>query len=232
MDMGWSTNAVESFRMFQGKVLDEYDRLVDEFGLSVVNARAASPISSASFRRLVSQHLEIETAMTSSSTNPPEDDGANGGVKPGHYYGYGVPYLPIDDYPGKLIAIEGTDGVGRIDADRAAARVARSAGLRRHRDGLDAVRADAADDRSRQVEQHAQQAHLRPALRDRLRRSPRKGNHPGAQGRLHRPLRSLHLHGAGAGRRARRRSHLDPQPVRVRDRAAPGLLPEDRRRRR
>ena len=38
MDMGWSANAIESFRMFQGKVLDEYDRLVDEFGLSVVNA--------------------------------------------------------------------------------------------------------------------------------------------------------------------------------------------------
>ena len=30
MDMGWSTSSVESFRLFQGKVLDEYDRLVDE----------------------------------------------------------------------------------------------------------------------------------------------------------------------------------------------------------
>ena len=31
MDMGWSSNPAESFRLFQGKVLDEYDRLVDEF---------------------------------------------------------------------------------------------------------------------------------------------------------------------------------------------------------
>ena len=38
MDLGWSTNPVESFRLFQGKVLDEYDRLVDEFGLEVVDA--------------------------------------------------------------------------------------------------------------------------------------------------------------------------------------------------
>src|SRR5712672_1350261 len=38
MDLGWSSNPVESFRLFQGKVLDEYDRLVDEFGLEVVNA--------------------------------------------------------------------------------------------------------------------------------------------------------------------------------------------------
>src|SRR5687768_13179228 len=39
--------------------------------------------------------------------------GANGGMQAGRYYGRGVPYLPINDYPGKLIAIEGTDGVGR-----------------------------------------------------------------------------------------------------------------------
>jgi len=40
-------------------------------------------------------------------------DGANGHVKPGHYYGHGLPYLDIDGYPGRIIAIEGTDGVGR-----------------------------------------------------------------------------------------------------------------------
>src|SRR4051812_47260024 len=40
-------------------------------------------------------------------------DGANGIIQPGRYYGRGVPYLPINEYPGKLIAIEGTDGVGR-----------------------------------------------------------------------------------------------------------------------
>jgi dTMP kinase len=39
--------------------------------------------------------------------------GANGAIQAGRYYGQGIPYLPINDYPGKLIAIEGTDGVGR-----------------------------------------------------------------------------------------------------------------------
>src|SRR5437660_4509647 len=38
MDMGWSSNPVESFRLFQGKVLDEYDEIVREFGLEVVDA--------------------------------------------------------------------------------------------------------------------------------------------------------------------------------------------------
>jgi dTMP kinase len=31
----------------------------------------------------------------------------------GRYYGHGLPYVSIDGYPGKIIAIEGTDGVGR-----------------------------------------------------------------------------------------------------------------------
>ena len=34
-------------------------------------------------------------------------------AEPGQYYGGGLPYAPLDRYPGKIIAIEGTDGVGR-----------------------------------------------------------------------------------------------------------------------
>ena len=60
MDMGWSTNEVESFGIFQSKVLDEYDRLVDEFGLSVVNAVGSITDQQRVFRRLVSQQLEIK----------------------------------------------------------------------------------------------------------------------------------------------------------------------------
>src|SRR5438874_5727783 len=41
------------------------------------------------------------------------EGGANGGIQPGRYYGQGIPYLPLNGYPGKLIAVEGTDGVGR-----------------------------------------------------------------------------------------------------------------------
>ena len=51
--------------------------------------------------------------MTPSSPLPAITEGANGGIQPGQYYGRGIPYLPLDGYPGKLIAVEGTDGVGR-----------------------------------------------------------------------------------------------------------------------
>lgn len=56
--------------------------------------------------------------QTASNTATPTDTvdtdrGAHAGVTPGTYYGHGLPYLQIDGYPGKLIAIEGTDGIGR-----------------------------------------------------------------------------------------------------------------------
>jgi len=58
MDMGWSTNPAESFRIFQSKVLDEYDRIVPEHGLRVVDASASITDQQRIFRRLVSEHLE------------------------------------------------------------------------------------------------------------------------------------------------------------------------------
>src|ERR671915_478542 len=48
-----------------------------------------------------------------SSSTSSVDAGPSGVVTSGSYYGYGIPYLRIDNYPGKIIAIEGTDGVGR-----------------------------------------------------------------------------------------------------------------------
>jgi dTMP kinase len=52
--------------------------------------------------------------MTSpSDASDVPESGANGNGHAGQYYGRGIPYLPLDAYPGKLIAIEGTDGVGR-----------------------------------------------------------------------------------------------------------------------
>ncbi|HKT78833.1 MAG TPA: dTMP kinase [Vicinamibacterales bacterium] len=53
-----------------------------------------------------------DQAPTPATAAADEVAGSNG-IQPGHYYGRGIPYLPLDEYPGKLIAIEGTDGVGR-----------------------------------------------------------------------------------------------------------------------
>src|SRR5918999_5067381 len=58
LDMGWSTNPVESFRLFQGKVIEEYDRLVDEYGLHVVDGSESITDQQRVVRQLVSTQLQ------------------------------------------------------------------------------------------------------------------------------------------------------------------------------
>jgi dTMP kinase len=38
MDLGLSKDPTESFQLFQGRILEEYDKMVDEFGLTVIDA--------------------------------------------------------------------------------------------------------------------------------------------------------------------------------------------------
>jgi dTMP kinase len=60
MDLGLSNEVEESFRLFQGRVLGEYDRLVDEFGLQVVDAAASIAEQQQIVRRLLAEHLEAD----------------------------------------------------------------------------------------------------------------------------------------------------------------------------
>jgi len=58
MDLGWSTNPAESFRLFQGKVLDEYDRIVNEYGLKVVDAIGSITTQQQLVRKLVLPYVD------------------------------------------------------------------------------------------------------------------------------------------------------------------------------
>jgi dTMP kinase len=64
MDLGWSTNPVDSFRLFQGKVLDEYDRIVDEYGLNVVDAVGSITEQQRVVRDLIARQVESADAAT------------------------------------------------------------------------------------------------------------------------------------------------------------------------
>jgi len=57
MDLGWSTNPTESFRLFQGRVLGEYDHLVDEFGLQVGDAMGTITQQQQLVRKLVTPYI-------------------------------------------------------------------------------------------------------------------------------------------------------------------------------
>jgi len=58
MDMGWSTNPLESFRLFQSRVLTEYEGIVGEYGLHVVDAVPGIAEQQRVVRRIVSRLLE------------------------------------------------------------------------------------------------------------------------------------------------------------------------------
>jgi len=57
MDLGLATNPVESFRLFQSRVLDIYDQLTREFDLRVVDATGDIPTQQRVVRRLVQEVL-------------------------------------------------------------------------------------------------------------------------------------------------------------------------------
>ena len=57
MDMGLSSNITESFKIFQSHALAEYDKLVDEFGLTVIDATLEIDEQQAQVRDIVSKSL-------------------------------------------------------------------------------------------------------------------------------------------------------------------------------
>ncbi|MBA3514572.1 MAG: thymidylate kinase [Pyrinomonadaceae bacterium] len=58
LDMDLSENPEESFTLFQGKILSEYDRMVSEFGLTLVDATRSIEQQQREVRQLIQSHLE------------------------------------------------------------------------------------------------------------------------------------------------------------------------------
>jgi dTMP kinase len=57
MDVGLATNPVDSFRLFQSRVLEIYDKLTAEFGLQVIDATGDIPSQQKIVRRKVKEML-------------------------------------------------------------------------------------------------------------------------------------------------------------------------------
>jgi dTMP kinase len=58
MDLGLNPDPEESFRMFQGRILDEYDRMVPEFDLQVIDATLPIEVQQAQMRQSVKSKLD------------------------------------------------------------------------------------------------------------------------------------------------------------------------------
>jgi len=58
MDMDWADDEEERFKIFQGKILDEYDHMVNEFGLTVIDGTQAIRTQQRLMRDIVSRYLK------------------------------------------------------------------------------------------------------------------------------------------------------------------------------
>lgn len=64
LDMDWTDDPEESFKIFQGKILEEYDQMVGEFGLTVIEATRSIQRQQREMRKIVLKHLgEKEVAV-------------------------------------------------------------------------------------------------------------------------------------------------------------------------
>jgi len=68
MDTGLSKEPIRCFELFQQKVLDEYDRMTDEFGLNVIDATLPITTQQMMVRKVVTEHM---ADFVNARTGPP-----------------------------------------------------------------------------------------------------------------------------------------------------------------
>lgn len=59
LDMGWSTDPYESFRIFQGKVHSQYEAMRETFGFTVVDATEEIHVQQAKVRQIIREKIDL-----------------------------------------------------------------------------------------------------------------------------------------------------------------------------
>lgn len=70
MDLGLSESRIESFRLFQERILNEYDNMVDEFNLTVIDGNLTVQAQQRLVREIVKQELEGWEGLPTPETRP------------------------------------------------------------------------------------------------------------------------------------------------------------------
>jgi dTMP kinase len=62
MDLHLSRDVEESFRLFQGRIIEEYEAMIDEFGFKVIDATLSIEEQQTKIREIVEQELKLNQA--------------------------------------------------------------------------------------------------------------------------------------------------------------------------
>ncbi len=73
LDMGWTFDPYESFRIFQGKVFEVYEELIEKEGLTVIDAEGAIPEQQKTVRQLINDMIELDDYKRPYSPRLPHD---------------------------------------------------------------------------------------------------------------------------------------------------------------
>lgn len=63
LDLGLSDDATESFRLFQGRIVEKHEKMIPEYGLTVVDATLPVEVQQAQVRQFAMAHLERATNL-------------------------------------------------------------------------------------------------------------------------------------------------------------------------
>lgn len=59
MDLGLSSDPYESFRLFQERISQEYEKMVDEFGFKVIDATRPINVQQEEVRRIITENIDL-----------------------------------------------------------------------------------------------------------------------------------------------------------------------------
>ena len=68
MDLDLAEDEYDSFRIFQGRILEEYRKMAPEFGFTVMDASAPIESQQESVRRIVSEKIDLAAFRRRSAT--------------------------------------------------------------------------------------------------------------------------------------------------------------------
>jgi dTMP kinase len=60
LDMGWSTDPYESFRLFQGRIFEQYEKMSPRFGFTVIDATREIHDQQTEVRSIIQRHIRIK----------------------------------------------------------------------------------------------------------------------------------------------------------------------------